>query len=668
MSLVPWLLLIAGIHTNLIAKATGYSIKTTIIFYLLSFIMIVYASFLTRSGILGDSSAHAFTQMGLEWQLVLFCLLVTIVSFYLFFKRHREIPSKEQEEQVTSREFWMLIGSLVLLFSALLISFTTSIPVYNKVLDLIGSIFNTSLESWHRSTPLDPVKHHNQFQLWIAVFVCLLSASSLFLKYLGDRRVKLSRTFYINTSVSFMISMILFLISYQSFEKLHWSHSLLLFTTWYAIVSSVIYLIRMIPTHPKVLSPVLSHGGFGIFLLGVIFTGINKNIISHNRFAQESLLNEQSDDELAKHLSLIKGQKMFMNGYWVLYEKDTFVLKSRIYTLNFWKEDSLGNITESFDLYPEVQYDNKLSKVAAANPSTRHYLNKDIFSLIAQIPQAQTDAELAQKAEDNMEYELYHCVLNDTFYTKKHYLILKNITTQLEPKDFELKPGDQKLQLTLQVKRLEDDTTMVAKPGILFRNQLMYKFPFQIDPYEMRIQVSDSVYEALVPDLSTIDYTSINLKLGEEVEIGDNKFLKLKGFTKNVESDQLQITDTDIALAAQLEYKNGNDTCELNPIYLIRGNQVISLPVQSILPGITIRFDRIDPEKEIMYFDYHIHKDISTVQIPIMVAENAPRNDFIVIQVIEFPWINLVWLGSILMLGGLLLSSYHKRNSKNHAT
>ena len=34
--------------------------------------MIVYSTLLTRSGILGDTSAHAFTEMGLEWQLIFF--------------------------------------------------------------------------------------------------------------------------------------------------------------------------------------------------------------------------------------------------------------------------------------------------------------------------------------------------------------------------------------------------------------------------------------------------------------------------------------------------------------------------------------------------------------------------------------------------------------------
>jgi len=62
-SLVPWLIMLAGIHTNLVAKNTGYSIKSTYLFYILSFLLIVYSTFLTRSGILGDTSVHAFTDM-----------------------------------------------------------------------------------------------------------------------------------------------------------------------------------------------------------------------------------------------------------------------------------------------------------------------------------------------------------------------------------------------------------------------------------------------------------------------------------------------------------------------------------------------------------------------------------------------------------------------------
>ncbi len=54
-SIVPWLVMIAGMHTNLIFKSSGYSLKSTYVFYILSFMLVLYSTFLTRSGILGDT-------------------------------------------------------------------------------------------------------------------------------------------------------------------------------------------------------------------------------------------------------------------------------------------------------------------------------------------------------------------------------------------------------------------------------------------------------------------------------------------------------------------------------------------------------------------------------------------------------------------------------------
>ena len=183
MSLVPWLVLVAALHSNLIAKNTGRALKATFLLYASSFVLILYSTFLTRSGILGDSSVHAFTEMGLENQLVLFILFFTVFTAYWFFKRRKEMPVMEKEEAVYSREFWMFIGTLILLFSALLITYTTSIPVYNKILDGIAWLTNSDYSHLHRSGPIEPEAHYNKYQLWIAVFIGLLSGVAQLLRY-----------------------------------------------------------------------------------------------------------------------------------------------------------------------------------------------------------------------------------------------------------------------------------------------------------------------------------------------------------------------------------------------------------------------------------------------------------------------------------------------------
>ncbi|MEL4474520.1 MULTISPECIES: hypothetical protein, partial [Bacteria] len=57
---------------------------------------------------------HAFTDLGMNTQLLLFVLVFLVPALVLYFIRYKNIPSIQKEEQTYSREFWMFIGSLVL--------------------------------------------------------------------------------------------------------------------------------------------------------------------------------------------------------------------------------------------------------------------------------------------------------------------------------------------------------------------------------------------------------------------------------------------------------------------------------------------------------------------------------------------------------------------------
>ncbi len=52
-SLVPWLVLLAGMHTQVVYNATGHSLRATYLFLILGFTLILYSTFLTRSGAIG---------------------------------------------------------------------------------------------------------------------------------------------------------------------------------------------------------------------------------------------------------------------------------------------------------------------------------------------------------------------------------------------------------------------------------------------------------------------------------------------------------------------------------------------------------------------------------------------------------------------------------------
>ncbi|HSR38157.1 MAG TPA: cytochrome c biogenesis protein CcsA, partial [Phnomibacter sp.] len=179
-SLVPWLVLVSGLHTNLIFKSTGYSLRSTYLFYILSFLLVLYSTFLTRSGVLGDTSVHAFTDLGMNFQLLAFIGVFLVPAFWMFGRQFKTIPSIQKEENLYSREFWMFIGALVFFFSGLLIIGKTSLPVINK-------IFGSKI-----APPEDVEFSHNQIQIWVAIIAGLLTAITQYLRYKDTPK----KTFY----------------------------------------------------------------------------------------------------------------------------------------------------------------------------------------------------------------------------------------------------------------------------------------------------------------------------------------------------------------------------------------------------------------------------------------------------------------------------------------
>ena len=73
-SLVPWLTMVACAHLILVQKNRGGVLPSALFLSIISFLLVLYSTFLTRSGVLGDSSVHAFVDLGLSGQLLIYLL------------------------------------------------------------------------------------------------------------------------------------------------------------------------------------------------------------------------------------------------------------------------------------------------------------------------------------------------------------------------------------------------------------------------------------------------------------------------------------------------------------------------------------------------------------------------------------------------------------------
>ena len=129
---VPWLILIASIHTMITYKNSETGLKASIVLVITVFVLILYSTFLTRSGVLGDASVHSFTDLGLSGQLLIYLFFFMVAAIVLAAIRWKEIPSSEKEASTYSREFWIFIGATVLCLMGFQVLIPTSIPVWNS--------------------------------------------------------------------------------------------------------------------------------------------------------------------------------------------------------------------------------------------------------------------------------------------------------------------------------------------------------------------------------------------------------------------------------------------------------------------------------------------------------------------------------------------------------
>jgi cytochrome c-type biogenesis protein CcmF len=455
-SLVPWLTLVAGLHTNMIAKSTGYSLRPTYFFYIVSFLLILYSTFLTRSGILGDTSVHAFTDLGMNTQLLVFLLIFVIPAFTIFAIRYRSIPSIAKEEETSSREFWMFIGSLVLFLAGMVIIAKTSTPVANK-------LFGTNI-----APPEDPEFAHNQIQIFVAIVLGLLTAGTQFLKYKYTDTKKLVKNIIWPVLAAVVISLLIAIFGDVNYTKkgpvFLFAIHLAIFTAVYAVTGNLSYIWLVLKGKLKAAGASVAHVGFGMILVGILISSAKKTVLSWNTtgitpLAQAAPGEKNPAGNPAENLTLFKGVETDMGKFMVNYKRDTLneADRKKYYEISFTAKDG----SESFNLYPDVIKNNKGMEGFAANPASKHYWYKDIFVYITSFQQ--------NDALDTTRFVDKDIKVGDTIYYSNGLMVLKSVSVNPASKKETLLPGETALFLNVDV-TARDGRKYSAMPGIAIDN------------------------------------------------------------------------------------------------------------------------------------------------------------------------------------------------------
>lgn len=292
------------------------------------------------------------------------------------------------------------------------------------------------------------------------------------------------------------------------------------------------------------MGPAISHLGFGMILLGILISSYNKEVISYNTLGITMNLGKKTQQENIKesreNTILFLNIPVAMYPYFVTYKGDsTSTTDPRtFYKIVFERYDSTSKkLEEKFTLYPDAFVNPKGQEGLIANPASKHYWNRDVFTYI-------TSALDPSKVEDTTSYKKHTVKKGDSIFLANGYLVFE---------DFE-------------------DASYAQQSGEL----------------------------------------SVKAKL---------KAYDLKG-----------------------------EVGEMEPVYGITENAFQNFKEDTLRSlGIYAKFVKVNPDEG---------------SIDLLIKQKDPKDDYVVMKALVFPYINLLWLGIVVMVFGFMLSAYNRMMKK----
>lgn len=533
-SLVPWLVLVAAAHTMIINKNKGGSLFTTHFLSIATFLLVLYSTFLTRSGVLGTASVHAFTDLGMTGQLVLYVLsfifisvallikdnlfratyvvlsllallfggiygfkkiilmgwvvssaIVTIISYYKYF------PKEKEEEELFSREFWMFMGSLVLILAGLIITYFTSIPVINK-------LFGTQY-----APPKVPV--YNTWMMPFAILTMLLIAGAQFLKYKKTAVRKFLRRISISLILALLFGLacsvpLYFVKGFGSVggsEKWNLiSYSLLLITGFFAVFANLDYWLLILKGKISKSGASIAHIGFALLLIGALVSTSKKSVISKNTSDKDvSVLGEDFDAN--ESLLLSQGDTLPMGPYLVSYKSKRRNGIDVYFKVDYLKPDEKGKPKYDFTLETHIQDNPRMGK--AAEPATKHYLNRDVYTFVTWADM-NVDTSLAKKdAFGTAKNFIGHP--GDTIFSSNAFIIIDSLRTNLSRTEYE--KNDSLLEVTAVLRCInERSEVFFAYPKFIIKRNIVIPQEDVVEELGLKL-----VFWKINPEDGTIEIT-----------------------------------------------------------------------------------------------------------------------------------------------------------------
>ena len=547
---VPWLTLVASIHTMITFRKSSSALKISVILVIATFILILYSTFLTRSGILGNASVHSFTDLGLSGQLLIYLLVFMVLAIVLAAIRWKELPTTEKEASTYSREFWILIGAITLCLMGFQVLVPTSIPVYNNIVELFGGVSNLA-------PPADQIEYYSRFQLWFAVAVALLSGTGQFFWWKKMDRQQLLSDLTGPVVLTLIISAAIILI----FDIGDPSLIVLLVAGVYTVVANAKILVNVLKTSPKLSGGAITHIGVGLMLIGILFSSGYSRVVSLNNTGL--LISRELDEEFNReNLLLFINEPRTMNNYNIKYNGERLEPTERS---GLVKKDEVTRIDE-------------FTAVA----------NKDLFFEGKKLFEARDTFPIHS---ENTYYEI-------------------ELTSQSSGKKYHLYP------------RIQDNPTMglAASPAI--------KRDFSKDLY------AHVVSRLSHDDVEWSELQEFRISPQENFFVNDY-VAQVEGLERIFDVQGVDLSEEDVAIRGYVKIQGEEKEYEAQPVFLIKNGLVGRIPDEVNDLGLRVSLMNIYPEES-----------------KFTVGVSTRQKDWIILKAIEKPLINVLWLGTLLLVFG----------------
>ncbi len=256
-SLVPWLIGLAALHTMLAQRRSGAFVRTNLILGILTFVLVLYSTFLTRSGVLGATSVHSFVEPG--W--MAYILLLSFIIFFggfgllLLFVRMREMPSVPIEYNYMSKEFALFLGSASLIFIALFTIVGTSSPIITNLIK--GQVSAVDISFYEQTTTP------------FGIAVAFLAGFAQILWWKSSKTRNILKNMLPALIIAAIATGIMIVVGLSTIMMI-----LLTFAAWFVLVVNIQMAFKIGRGNPRFIGGAVAHIGVGLLFLGFITTAM----------------------------------------------------------------------------------------------------------------------------------------------------------------------------------------------------------------------------------------------------------------------------------------------------------------------------------------------------------------------------------------------------------